>query len=311
MEFEVIVNDSYIRLFAGSDLSPSHNKYVLGLINDFEDGQWRYQKFQEYIWDNIAETALSYEERSNLVGNPLSVLRRAAKNLRLIDQESKKKIGEGSELAEILLYGIMRDHYKALPVVPKIFYKQNSQDTVKGSDSVHVVISDDKSDFTLWFGEAKFLSDISDSRLDVVVDSVMDSLKSDKLKKENSIISSVGSLRSLVPGESLYERISKSLSNKASIDTIKSKINIPILLLHNCSITSEQSEISDEYIENIRKFYLGRAESYFKKQVKKISSEIFKYSEVKFHLILFPVPDKEKVVNQFVKNVVHFKGDCE
>ncbi|MFN3713006.1 MAG: DUF1837 domain-containing protein [Alcanivoracaceae bacterium] len=311
MEFEVIVNDSYIRLFAGSDLSPSHNKYVLGLINDFEDGQWRYQKFQEYIWDNIAETALSYEERSNLVGNPLSVLRRAAKNLRLIDQESKKKIGEGSELAEILLYGIMRDHYKALPVVPKIFYKQNSQDTVKGSDSVHVVISDDKSDFTLWFGEAKFLSDISDSRLDVVVDSVMDSLKSDKLKKENSIISSVGSLRSLVSGESLYERISKSLSNKASIDTIKSKINIPILLLHNCSITSEQSEISDEYIENIRKFYLGRAESYFKKQVKKISSEIFKYSEVKFHLILFPVPDKEKVVNQFVKNVVHFKGDCE
>jgi hypothetical protein len=36
-------------------------------INDFESGKWRQDKFQEYIWNNIAETALSKEERKNLV----------------------------------------------------------------------------------------------------------------------------------------------------------------------------------------------------------------------------------------------------
>jgi hypothetical protein len=33
-------------------------KNILSLVNDFENGNWRYDKFQNYIWDNIAETAL-------------------------------------------------------------------------------------------------------------------------------------------------------------------------------------------------------------------------------------------------------------
>jgi hypothetical protein len=33
-------------------------EHVLSLANDFESGEWRYGRFQNYIWDNIAETAL-------------------------------------------------------------------------------------------------------------------------------------------------------------------------------------------------------------------------------------------------------------
>ncbi|MGY8685369.1 Hachiman antiphage defense system protein HamA [Bradyrhizobium sp. UFLA05-153] len=70
-------------------------------------------------------------------------------------------------------------HY---PVVTKIFYKQNDQDNAKGADSVHIVVNGD--DFTLWFGEAKFYNSIADARLDAVVTSVLNSLSTDKLKKE-------------------------------------------------------------------------------------------------------------------------------
>ena len=48
--------------------------------------------------------------------NQLSSLRKVAKNLRISNDT-----GKGSELAEILLYGVMKHHYKALPVVPKSF----------------------------------------------------------------------------------------------------------------------------------------------------------------------------------------------
>ena len=58
----------------------------------------------------------------------------------MFDKKNIKTDTEGSELAEILLYGIMHHHYKALPVVPKIFNKQNSNDNAKGADSVHIVL---------------------------------------------------------------------------------------------------------------------------------------------------------------------------
>ena len=90
------------------------------------------------------------------------------------------------ELAEILLYGLMKEHYKALPVVPKIFYKQNTKDNAKGADSVHIVIEDGK--YSIWFGEAKFYNSLEEARFDTIIKSVETTLQTDKLKKENSII---------------------------------------------------------------------------------------------------------------------------
>ncbi|WP_248127474.1 HamA C-terminal domain-containing protein [Brucella pituitosa] len=135
------------------------NERLLSYVNDFEDGKWCYKDFQNFIWGNIAQTALSERERAALVDQGFTALLAAAKNLRLTDND---KVGEGSEIAEIFLYGLMRAHFKALPVVPKIFYKQNSQDNAKGADSVHIVV--DGNDFTLWFGEAKFYNSIAAAR---------------------------------------------------------------------------------------------------------------------------------------------------
>lgn len=155
MRFEILIDDIFSVINQDDALMPIENKRVLSIINDFEDGSWRYDKFQKFIWNNIKETALSYKERQALVDEGEdSVLTEAAKNLRLIDD--KEDAGEGGEIAEILLYGIMKNYYKALPVVPKIFYKQNTQDFAKGADSVHIVVEDETT-FSLWLGESEVL----------------------------------------------------------------------------------------------------------------------------------------------------------
>lgn len=179
--FETFIDDSLAKITSVSQLQSLVNKRVLSLANDFEDGKWRYSKFQSYLWDNIAQTALSERERASLVDQSHSGLVAAAQNLRLTD---KDEIGQGSEIAEVFLYGLMKNHYSALPVVPKIFYKQNTQDNAKGADSVHIVINSRNDDFTLWFGEAKFYNSISDTRLDSIVKSVYNSLNTAKLKKK-------------------------------------------------------------------------------------------------------------------------------
>lgn len=300
LSFEVIIDDLFEKVNLDKGLTPIHNKKILSLLNNFEDGKWRFSKFQSFIWDNIAETALSKSERDSLVNH--SLLTSSAKNLRLTDK--KDKIGAGSELAEIVLYGIMKHHFSALPVVPKIFYKQNPQDNAKGADSVHIVVSNN--DFTIWFGEAKFYTSIEDVSLGKIVESVANSIKTDKLKKENAIIINVNDINLIIPDEVMRSNIKKALSPQESIDTIKHKINIPILLLHECAITKSQSEMSQDYKADISNYHTERATSYFKKQLKKIN-QLHKYNEIKFHIILFPVPCKKTIVDKFLSNVKHYK----
>ena len=297
MDFEVLIDDFFTVFNVDQTLDPIQNKKALSFINDFEDGHWRYDKFQKFIWDNIAETALSFRERESLITQPMSQLSESAKKLRLTDKE--KDISKGSELSEILLYGIMKHYYKALPVVPKIYYKQNPRDNAKGADSVHIVVEND--DFSIWFGEAKFYNSIDNSRLGEIVKSVENSLKTDKLKKENSIITDLHDLDFLITDYELNQKIKSALSTKESIDSLKPKLNIPILMLYECPITAKATQLTDEYRLEITEFHKDRAQSYFTKQLKKFSTSLHQYSEVKFHIILFPVPVKEEIINEFVK----------
>ncbi len=226
----------------------------------------------------------------------------AAKNLRLTDKDT---VGQASELAEIVLYAVIKLHFGALPVVPKIFYKQNTQDNAKGADSVHIIL-EDNSDFSLWFGEAKFYTSIENARLTSIVSSVKRSLETKKLKKENSIIVGSSDLDELVTDDTTNSNIKTLLSQDTSIDTLKPKLNIPILLLHECQKTKMQTTLSDEYKDEIKTYHTERAIEYFKKQIASCE-EVHDYSVIKFHIILFPVPSKDKVVERFLKNVSHYQ----
>ncbi|GGE49200.1 uncharacterized protein DUF1837 [Pedobacter psychrotolerans] len=304
MDFEILINNTFSDINSNDTLSPITNKSVISMINNFEDSEWRYNHFQNFIWDNIAETSLSYNERESLINSHHSLLTYAAKNLRLSDKTGD--ISKGSEIAEIVLYAIMKHHFNSLPVVPKIFYKQNAQDNAKGADSVHIII-ENGNDFSIWFGEAKFYNSIEDTRIPEIITSVENSLSTEKLKKENSIITNVSDIDLLIDDEILRNKIKSALSPRESIDLIKPKLHIPILLLHECEITKKHTVISDLYKDDIIEFHKKRAESYFKKQIDKLGT-LPHYSEIKFHLIFFPVPLKKIIVDRFVSMADFYKN---
>lgn len=296
MKFEIIINDIFDNLKLEESLTPTDNKRVLGILNDFENGSWRFDKFQNFIWDNIKETALSHSERKALIDKGEgSVLSDSAKNLRLIETTNAK----GSEIAEIALYGIMKKHYSALPIVPKIFYKQNKKDEAKGADSVHIVI-ESKDRFSLWFGESKFYNSIENTRLEEIVKSVNDSISLDKLKKENSIITNLSDINDFEEiSDDLKTKIKASLAQDESIDNIKAILNIPILLLYECSETKKETVLSEDYKKKVIEIQKDRANAYFKKQIECCKS-VHLYDKINFHIILFPVADKEKIVETFI-----------
>lgn len=299
MKFDIIINNAFDDVTLDSTLNPTKNKSVIGIINDFENGEWRYGKFQNFVWNNIKETALSHSERQSLLNDGEgSLLAESAKKLRLV--ESVDAIGRGSEIAEIVLYGIMKDNYSALPIVPKIFYKQNTGDEAKGSDSVHIVIESEDT-FSLWFGESKFYNSIENARLDKIVTSVKDSISLEKIKKENSIITNLSDINDFEEiSDELRAKIKASLSQNESLDKIKPILNIPILLLYECDQTIQGKELTDEYKQGIIDYHKDRATQYFKKQINKCS-DVHLYEKINFHIILFPVGEKEKIVNKFIE----------
>ena len=302
--FEIIINKvPFSDLCTDALLSPIDNKSVLGLVNDFEDGKWRYEKFQNYIWKNLQETALSLRERQALYDDPMTLLKRCARNLKIVKNADAEK---GGEIAESLLYGVMKDYYGAISAVPKIYYKQNSQDPAKGADSVHIVIEPNNK-FSLWLGEAKFYNSIENVRLDEIVKSVHSTCETPNIKKENSIITDVRDLDLIDMDDALRNQIKEFLKENVSIDKIKPILHIPIMLLYECNLTKTQTEQSAEYINNVITYQKDRANSYFKKQID-ACKDISKYSEIKFHLILFPVPEKKKVVDDFRKNAEFLRG---
>ena len=305
--FDILFDSDLPSFCKDKTLAPVDKKRVLGLANGFESGKWRSAKFHQFIWDNIAETALTKAEREALIDSPDSLTIRAAENLRFASSRDK---GQGGEVAEIFLYGVMKHVYKALPVVPKIYYKQSVQDNAKGADSVHIVLDDSEAGFSIWFGEAKFYSDIQDVRFDTVVDSVRNALDDKKLKKENSIILGVKELKDYITKQEMLEKIRHFLAADASLDDLKPLLHIPILLIYECKITAEANEYTEKYKADVIAYQKDRAEAYFKKQISKLK-DIFKYQEIHFHLILFPVPNKERIVDAFLKRVSERKGAAE
>ena len=301
-QFEILIDECFM-----------DKKFTLSISNDYEDGEWRYEKFSNFIWDSIQYTALSAKERSHFNENNLhtSSHKNAKDNLRKArildgDGNPKKDLMKkaSSELGEIFLYGLLHFHFKALPVVPKVFYKQSTQDNAKGADSVHIIIDASNNDFSLWFGEAKFYNSIENSRFDSIIESVEKSLQTSAIKKENSIICGLSDLDILLQDKpDLLQKIKQSLDKEISIDMLKSKIHVPILILYQCSISEKYKTFSDECKTEILNYHKERAEKYFEKQYVKLRSTIHLYDEIFFHLIIFPIPSEDRIIKDYLKEL--------
>jgi len=293
--FDVVVDDILQNL--STETIDPNNKTLLSLVNDFESGNWRRQKFEHFIWNNIKDTALSKIEREALIGEEQTILTKSAKNLRLLEGDKK-----GGEIGEILLYGIMKKYYSALPVVPKIFYKQNRNDYAKGADSIHITLNSDGS-FSLWLGEAKFYNSIDDTRLNSIIESVHNMFIDDKLRKELNIVTSLKDLDLFIENEVQLSDIKHKLSDGISLDEIKQHLHVPILILHECNITKTNTANFEDYKRKIKEEHIQKAKTFMRKQDAKFS-DIYHYKEIKFHLILFPVPNKSILVERFYTKAI-------
>jgi len=246
---------------------------ITGLCVGYEQKEWRYQAFANYIMDWLPEFCLNYKELRNLsAANLVRKLRNAAS---MVYQSTEYK--KRGEFGEILLHAAVRSVFDSVPAISKIYFKDSANDTVKGFDCVHAVGGIDN--LELWIGEVKFYTNVSDA-ISQVKTEILDHLDKEYLRKEFIAIGN-----KLDTDDERAQEVQKLISENQSLDNIFKRICVPILLTYESNVVQNNDCICRGYIdafqEEIRNIH------------KRFTDNGKQLPEVRYHLFLLPLDNKD------------------
>ncbi|MCI5072236.1 DUF1837 domain-containing protein [bacterium] len=235
----------------------------------------------------IPEFALSYCELSKI--DPQNVVERIRSAARTIYQTDK--FSRRGEFGELLLHLVIRDYYKSIPALSKVYYKDSANNTIKGFDAVHVTVEEDA--LHLWLGETKFYKDISSAIRDVSSE-LCDHFNSNFLKNEFLFIQ-----RKLDEQWEHYDTLSSLVDANTSLDKIFTSLKVPVLLTYESPTVDAHNTEDEAYIEAVKKEVEGHKSTFFGKDLPK---------EIDIILILVPLHKKEQLVNTLHKKLKHMQS---
>jgi hypothetical protein len=232
----------------------------------------------------IPEFALSHSELMEISHfNAVEMTRKAA---RLIYQS--EKYGKRGEFGELLLHIAIRQVYKTIPAVSKIFYKSSINKTVEGFDAVHVI--DNNNELELWIGETKFYDDVDRAIRDVCKE-IVDHLQTDYLRNEFILIKN-----KIDEHWPHANKLSKLLDSNVSLDVVFKRACIPVLMTYDSSVIKVSKRSDRTYLQKIK----SELEIAWNKMRTKLSEKYNEeYSEtlpINVHIILIPLKDKKEFI---------------
>lgn len=255
----------------------STDQGVSGLCVGYEQDQWRYAAFADYIMEWLPEFCLNSKEREELSHESAVKSLRKAANLVYQTDKYKKR----GEFGELFLHAAIRSVFDSLPAISKLYYESSANNTVKGFDCVHVVGPVDA--LELWLGEVKFYTDIAAAIRDVVAE-LKGHLGPKFLRNEFILIGN-----KLDDTDAYTAEVQKLISERTSLDDIFKRICIPVLLTYESAAVKANTAICDAYVAS------------FEKEIRQHYASFYDKSQglppVRFHLFLFPLKEKQRLVD--------------
>jgi hypothetical protein len=251
---------------------------LLTLCAGYESGKWRATQFAEHLIEWLPEFCLKYSEIIGLGShNAVRLLKSAAANV-----YSTGKFEKRGEVGEIILHAAIRQTFNTIPLVSKIFYKDASNDTVKGFDSVHIVKNRDI--FELWLGEVKLYKDFNLASRDVCKE-LKAHTENDYLRKEFAAI-----CNKLDENHPHSKEVAELLNKNTSLDKIFKCIVFPVLITYESNSISCHNSICAEFMNKLES-ETKECFEYFKTKLPEVKPLV--------HLITIPLGSKESLITAF------------
>ncbi len=251
---------------------------LLGLCAGYESGKWRAEQLGGHLMEWLPEFALTEQERAGISSdNMIALAAKAARAIySAIDTERRGEIGE------LLLHAAIRQEFESVPAISKIYFKDSTNDTVKGFDAVHIVQAEEG--LQLWLGESKFYKDLN-SAMNEVIAELKDHTKSDYLRTEFTAIAN--KIDSTCP---FAQQLEDMVHRNKSLDKIFQTLCFPVLLTYESKTIASHTAVCQEFLDAIQHELKANHKKFCEKDVPK---------GLVIHLILFPLLSKESLVSDF------------
>ena len=255
------------------DVTPPLTAWCAG----YELGEWRSCGLAKHLLHWLPEFALKYSEWAGLhSGNLVELLSKAVASIYKSEKYAKR-----GEFGEILLHVMIRQRFNSTPAISKYFYKDSSNDTVKGFDAVHVV--GEPGEWELWLGEVKFYSDIHKAVADVI-EELKGHMQRDYLRSEFTAITN-----KLDNSWGEAAKLRELLHQNTSLDKIFEKVCIPVLLTYDSHAIGAHTSVCEEYQRAFEKEVFNYHDLFASKQLP---------TNVLVRLFLLPLKEKAALAKQ-------------
>ena len=247
----------------------------------FESELPREEAFVQLLMEVIPEFAFGIQPNGIDQNQIIGRVREAAKSI------YGNRDTNGGEMGEAILHLLLRDYFNTLPLLSGIYFKDSDEQQVHGFDAVHISDGDDKK---IWLGESKFFKNKNDGVRELAK-SVIEHIEQSYLKRQFALISKK------VPDTTEEREYWLSLlSEKTSLDKIFKTVSIPCLCTYDCNIYPNHKEASEAFLNEINIECKKLQDSF-------ITKTASVPSDIEVHLMLFPVPSKEKFLTIFTEKI--------
>jgi hypothetical protein len=251
---------------------------LVAVCAGYELKVWRCQQLVSHLVQWLPEFALRHSELAALgPHNAVEMVGRAARAV-----YTSPKYKQRGEIGELLLHVILRQVFDTVPAISKYFFKDASNDTVKGFDAVHVVATD--TSLELWLGEAKFYDDIAQAT-NKVVTSLQPHADRDYLRAEFAAITN--KIDDTWPHA---ERLKKLIHPGTSLDDVFDAMCVPVLLTYDSPAVAAHDKVSPLFEVAFEKEVLAHRDCFAGKNLPK---------KLRIYLFLFPMKAKADLLAEF------------
>lgn len=246
---------------------------IKGVDIGFTFKKWNIQNFTELMYDWVIDYALSLKDRQNFQGGSHQLFKHAKTNYH---------IGNLDALADLCLHVAIRESYKTIPVMNKLFDLNN-----KTFSCTHAVLNIDK--LELWIGASSVNNNIEDAVINSI-ENIKYILDNKSLK--NRFYALTNQIDDSWPHREKLERLSDAT---LSLEERFDKIIIPVFIMHDSDLINNYDKnnflkLFDQHVKYTRSVITSNIDS---DEINLIDLRVF----------CFPVSDIQKINEAFVAEI--------
>lgn len=254
------------------------------------------QKLLDILMDSLLEFVFGINYKD--ITNPQQHQRffNACEKLYKASRDSKRE----GDLGEIILHSLLRTYLQTIPFTGRFYFAIDKNTNAKSFDIIHVLPNADKNILVL--GESKMYKDAKGG-LDALVDDIKNHFQADYTRKQFVRISESTFSQNRNVQESIVNPIKQKidewelkLRTAKHLDEVIDELYVPLLCTYSYDDYKNHNDVCEAFIKNYEE-EMNMLHKYF------FNKEYDCPSCLNILLMLFPLPCKDKLIEEYYKRI--------